>query len=106
MNLIRTLLTIIGIFIILGIGTLSCEQVDKALETVDKTKNLSSEMEKKAGEFKKNVEQSAEDIAGRLKKGTDNRGTSGREDKRSEDENRTEDERSKHAKDREKDDRD
>ena len=103
MNFIRTLVTIIGIFTVLGIGTLSCEKTDKALETLDKAKNLPSEMEKKAGEFKKNVEQSANDIAGRLKKGTDNRGTSGREGKGSEDENRTGDERSKHAKEREKD---
>jgi hypothetical protein len=104
MNLIRTLATIIGIFIILGVGTMSCERADKALETLDKAKNLPSEMEKKAGEFKKNVEQRAEDIAGRLKKGTDKGGTSDREDKGSEDENRTGNERSKHAKDREKDD--
>ena len=103
MNLIRTLVTIIGIFIVLGIGTLSCEKTDKALETLDKAKNLPSEMEKKAGEFKKNVEQRAEDIAGRLKKGTDNRGTSDREDKGSEDEKRTSNERSKNGKDREKD---
>ena len=103
MNFIRTLVTIIGIFTVLGIGTLSCEKTDKALETLDKAKNLPSEMEKKAGEFKKNVEQRTGDIAGRLKKGTDNRGTSDREGKGSEDENGTANERSKHGKDSEKD---
>jgi len=49
MNLIRTLGNDHRIFIVLGIGTLSCEKTDKALETLDKAKNLHRNMEKKAG---------------------------------------------------------
>ncbi len=83
MNVFRGMIMIIGIVVMSGAGILSCDRVDQALETVNKAKNLQSEIEKKAGELKKNVEQSTADIAGRLKKGTENSDSSNNEDKKS-----------------------
>jgi hypothetical protein len=36
----RSIIMIIGILVIFGTGMISCDRVDKALETVDKAKNL------------------------------------------------------------------
>lgn len=98
MSLFRKMIMVAGILAVFGISALSCDRVDKALETRDKAKKLQSEVEQKADELRKKVDQAAE--AGRIRKGTDDRDPSSSEDKKSEDEGRSGDERSKHAKDR------
>ncbi len=84
MNLIRALITVTGI-LVLGIGALSCDRMDKAMEAADKAKKLQSEIDRQAEQFKKKVEQSTENTQDRLKSETDTRD---REEKNPQDENK------------------
>lgn len=92
MSLFRKMVTTAAVLAVFGISALSCDRMDKALETRDKAKKLGSEVEQKADELRKKVDQAAE--AGRLKTGTEDRDPSNAEDKRPADEGRSGDEQS------------